>query len=181
MATVSIARRYARALLEAADSSARLDLCADQLGALAALLQQNPELTQVFGNPSFSRTQRRGVAEKLLQTLGEMDPIVGGLVRLLVDRDRALLIPDIARLFRDMVDARQGRVRGEVTSAVPLAPDTLQRLERALERTVQRDVVLQSRVDPQLLGGVSARVGSLLFDGSLRSQLEELRATLKRG
>lgn len=180
MATVSIARRYARALLEAESPGGALGRSAEQLWVLGAALKGSPELLQVFSNPQFGSVQRLAVANKLLETLGEVSPALGGMVRLLVERDRALLIADVARLFRDMVDAKEGRVRGEVTTAAPLAPDLLERLEQALERAVQRDVVLQAKVDPSLLGGVQARVGSMSFDGSLRTQLEDLRQQLKR-
>jgi F-type H+-transporting ATPase subunit delta len=178
MATVSIARRYARALLDALADHAQLDRAAEQLEALATALRDNPDLAQIFADPSFSRAQRSGVVDGLLQQLQQPPKELNGLVRLLVERDRLLLLPDIARLFRDLADARVGRVRGEVTSAVPLTTETMQRLEQALERATQRDVVLKAKVAPELIGGVSARVGSLVFDGSLSTQLETLRKQL---
>jgi F-type H+-transporting ATPase subunit delta len=80
-----------------------------------------------------------------------------------------------------MVDTRAGRIRGKVTTAQALAPDVLEKLEQNLKRMTQREVLLETKVDPALIGGVSTQLGSLLFDGSLRSQLEELRQQLSQG
>ena len=177
---VSVARRYARALLEALSDSAQLDTAADQLGALADTLRTQPELRELFSSPTFSKAQRTAVAEGLLQSLGNVPKALDGLIRLLSERDRLLILPDIARLFHDLADQRLGRLRGEVTSAVPLPPDLLRSVEQSLEKATQRDVVLTAKVEPLLVGGVTARVGSLLFDGSLRTQLEDLRTQLKQ-
>ena len=83
-------------------------------------------------------------------------------------------------LYRDMADAQAGRVRGHVTSAAPLSSEALEGVRTALQQLTQRNVVLETRVDPSLLGGVSAQVGSLLYDGSLKTQLELMRRELKR-
>ncbi len=79
-----------------------------------------------------------------------------------------------------MADARSGRVRGKVTSAVPLAAEAVANLTRSLEQITQRAVVLETAVDPSLLGGVSAQVGSVVYDGSLKTQLEDMRRQLKQ-
>ena len=80
-----------------------------------------------------------------------------------------------------MADAQAGRLRGHVTSAVPLSLETVQKLSDTLRTLTQRSVVLEPRVDPSVIGGVSAQVGSLLYDGTLRTQLEQMRRELKRG
>lgn len=175
MLNVSIARRYARALLEVAAETGTLDVVAQQLDAVAAAMKQSPELSDVLLNPAYSRAQREGVVAHLVKGV---TPALANTMRLLVERNRLQSLPDIARLFRDMADVRSGRVRGKVTSAVPLAADTVKKLEQSLEKLTQRNVVLDTQVDPSLLGGVSAQVGSVLYDGSLKRQLEELRREL---
>jgi F-type H+-transporting ATPase subunit delta len=109
-----------------------------------------------------------------------VEPVLANTLRLLVDRHRLGFLPDISRLFRDMADAQAGRVRGHVTSAAPLSPEALEGVRTALQQLTQRNVILETRVDPALLGGVSAQVGSLLYDGSLKTQLELMRRELKR-
>ncbi|RKH44110.1 ATP synthase F1 subunit delta [Corallococcus llansteffanensis] len=180
MVNVSIARRYARAILDVAAEGNRTDLVAEQLNAFADVVGHSPELSDVLLNPAYSRAQRSRVVEAVLQALpSPADPALANALRLLVDRNRLGYLPDIARLYRDMADARAGRVRGQVTSAVPLSADAVTRLQQTLQQLTQRNVVLETRVDPALLGGVSAQVGGTLYDGTLRTQLEQLRRELK--
>lgn len=179
MVNVSIARRYARALLEAAGAAA--DQVLSQLEGFVALLEGSPELDDVVNNPAYTRAQKMKVVEALVQLGGATNPQLVNALKLLVDRGRLSFLPDIARLYRDMVDAKLGRVRGRIVSAVALSPDALQKLSVALKAITQKDILLESRVDPKILGGVTAQVGAKMFDGSLRSQLEELGRSLKSG
>jgi len=179
MQNLSIARRYARALIDVAAEAGALDPVASQLDTLSTLMGDSAELRDVLLNPAYSREQRGAVLGGLLKLIPKLEPSVNSLVQLLLDRQKFAALPEIARLYRDMADARAGRVRGKVTSASPLAADALRNVEQALEKLVQRDVVLEAKVDPALLGGVSAQVGSIVYDGSLRTQLEDLRRTLK--
>ncbi|RKG85268.1 ATP synthase F1 subunit delta [Corallococcus terminator] len=180
MVNVSIARRYARAILDVAAEGNRTDLVAEQLNAFADVVGHSPELSDVLLNPAYSRAQRSDVVEAVLKALpSPADPALANALRLLVDRNRLGYLPDIARLYRDMADARAGRVRGQVTSAVPLSADAVSQLQQSLQQLTQRNVVLETRVDPSLLGGVSAQVGGTLYDGTLRSQMEQMRRALK--
>jgi F-type H+-transporting ATPase subunit delta len=121
------------------------------------------------------------VVEGVMKALPRgVDPILDSTLHLLVDRNRLNYLTDIARLFGDMADARAGRVRGHVTTAAPLSADALARLQQSLQQLTQRNVILETRVDTALLGGVSAQVGSILYDGSLRTQLEQMRRDLKQ-
>ncbi|MBJ6764596.1 ATP synthase F1 subunit delta [Myxococcaceae bacterium JPH2] len=179
MVNVSIARRYARALLDVASEAGRTDAVAEQLTSLARLFTANAELTDVLLNPAYTADQRGRVVEAVIKTQSGLEPSLVNGLRLLVDRSRLAYLPDIARLYRDMADAKAGRVRGQVTSAVPLAPETLAQLKTTLAKLTERDVVLETRVDPALLGGVAAQVGGTLYDGSLRTQLAQMRRELK--
>jgi F-type H+-transporting ATPase subunit delta len=181
MVNLSIARRYARALLDVATEAGRADAVSDQLSAFANVLADNRDLSDVLLNPAFTTQQRSGVIEGLMRAMGAVEPVLANTLRLLVDRNRLAYLPDIARLYRDMADAQAGRVRGHVTSAVPLTLDAVQKLSASLQALTQRQVVLEPRVDPSVLGGVAAQVGSTLYDGTLRTQLEQMRRELKRG
>ena len=178
MVNVSVARRYARALLEASAPGAVVG-SADQLSALAGLVASNPALADVIENPAYSRAQRHGVVDGLIQLLRVESTMLRNFLRLLVDRRRLAILPDIARLFRDMADEKAGRVRGTVVSAIPLDPQSIRQLESTLSQVVQKQVVLETRVDQEVLGGVSTQVGSVVFDGTLRSQLDDLKRALQ--
>ncbi|HZJ54332.1 MAG TPA: ATP synthase F1 subunit delta [Myxococcaceae bacterium] len=178
MVNVSVARRYARALLEASAPGAVVGI-ADQLSALAGLVASNPALADVIRNPAYSRAQRHGVVDGLIQLLKPESNVLPNFLRLAVDRHRLAMLPDIARLFRDMADEKAGRVRGTVVSAVPLDPQSIRQLESTLSHLVQKQVVLDTRVDREVLGGVSTQVGSVVFDGTLRTQLDDLKRALQ--
>ncbi|MGQ0505529.1 MAG: ATP synthase F1 subunit delta [Myxococcaceae bacterium] len=180
MPNISVARRYAKALLEIASESNSLDAVSQQLETFASALCNNAELADLATNPAYSRAQRQAVLEGILKLVPDTSTAVGNVLRLLVDRNRLASLPDIQRLFRDMADVRSGRVRGRITTAVPMQIDALERMRNMLERMTQRKVILDTHVDPKILGGASAQVGSVVYDGSVRSQLEDLRRTLKQ-
>lgn len=177
MVNVSIARRYARALLEAAGPQG--DEVLSHLEALAAAVDGSAELTDVFTNPAHSHARRQAVLDKLMGLSGTVPPALTNMLKLMVDRGRMEHLSGIARLYRDLVDARLGRVRSKVVSAAPLQPEQLKKLEQSLKAVTQREVVLESSVDRSLLGGATAQVGSMVYDGSLKNQLQQLSRTLK--
>jgi F-type H+-transporting ATPase subunit delta len=177
MVNVSIARRYARALLEAAGDKA--DEVLAQLDGFVKALQGSIELSDVVNNPAYTVSQRKAVIDQLISAAGTVNPALASTLRLLTERGRFGSLPDIARVYRDLVDARLGRLRGRITSARRLAPDTLASLEQSLQKMTEKDVVLETHEDPRLLAGATAQIGSRLYDGSLRSQLDELGRRLR--
>jgi F-type H+-transporting ATPase subunit delta len=181
MLNVSIPRRYARALIEASsESKTSLDAVRDQLQGLAELFESVPELKQIAIDPSYSRAEKLATVEAVLR-LAAVEPLVANLMRLLVERNRLPYLADIARLFRDQADMLMGRVRGQLVTAVPLDPETIEKLQASLVRLTGRKVVLQTKVDPSIIGGVLAQVGTLVYDGSLKSNLEAMRTLMKQG
>jgi F-type H+-transporting ATPase subunit delta len=151
-----------------------------QLEALVEVGRQQGELRRFFADPTYTRAQQRGVMEALMTALPIDAEPLPNFLRLLVDRQRLAALPEIARAFRNLADERAGRIRGKVVSATPLGDETLRKLARTLESISHAKVVLQAEVDPAVIGGVSAQVGSVLYDGTLRTELEEIRRALKR-
>jgi F-type H+-transporting ATPase subunit delta len=151
-----------------------------QLEALMELVRQQEELRRFLADPTYTRAQQRAVMDALIAAIPIDAQPLPNFLRLLVDRQRLAALPEIARAFRALSDERAGRVRGKVVSATPLGEEMLRHLARTLEAITQAKVVLQAEVDPAVLGGVSAQVGSVLYDGTLRTELEEIRRALKR-
>ncbi|MBK6848864.1 MAG: ATP synthase F1 subunit delta [Proteobacteria bacterium] len=172
-----ISQRYAHAMLRLAVDQQRVDELGEQLQQLAALWQDQRELLDTLANPSYAAPRRRALIEQLAQRLQLLPALRQGLL-LLLDRGRIALLPDIARSYTAAADRYAGRVRAHVTSATPLDPEAQDQLTRALEQRTGLRVLLTTAVDPGLIAGLSTRVGSLLFDGSLRARLARLRQAL---
>ena len=173
----SVARRYARALFDLGQDRSRHEALGSELEALAATYEGSPELRQTLENPVFKLAERRAILERLLPRVAP-SPEVRSFALLLLERGRINALPAISRSFQQLVDEKLGRVQAIVTSAKPLDATTVAQVQRALERRTGKKVVMATSVDPDLIGGIVARVGDLVFDGSLKSRLEGLRSRL---
>lgn len=174
MVLVSIARRYARALLDVARESGDTDTILEELRRIEAALEASRELATILESPLFSKEQRRRLLEGLAAPLG-LSEITLNLLRLLADRDRTAHLPLVIREYRRMADEMAGRVRATAITPLPLSDEATRRLEDALAKVTGKTVLLETRTDPDLLGGLVAQVGDTTFDGSLRTQLRRLR------
>lgn len=179
MITGSIARRYARALFSLAVEADRIEPWSSAFAALRSTFLESTELRDALTNPVYTADQRRGVVTRLAQALA-LDPEPTNLLLLLAERNRLALLDAVAEEFGELADQKLGRVRARVVSAVPLEQAEATRLADQLAGAAKAKVIVERQVDPTILGGVVARVGSMVYDGSLRSQLEELGRALKR-
>ncbi len=175
----SIARRYAKALFSLAVDSGRVEPWAQSLEALRQAVEASPDLRDVLSNPVYSKDQRRAIVEKLAAGL-KLEAEPANLLFLLGDRNRLGYLAAVVEVFRELADQHLGRVRARVTSAVKLDDVAAQAIAEKLSQASRAKVLLEREVDPSLLGGVVAQVGSLVFDGSVRAQLEDLRRQLKQ-
>ena len=175
----SIARRYAKALFGLAVEAGQVEGWANSLLTLQQVVDRSPDLQDVLANPVYSKEQRRAIVEKLAAALSlAADP--RNLLFLLGDRNRLSYLSAIVTTFRDLADQHLGRLRAKVTSAVALDDGAAQAIADKLSQATKAMVLLDRAVDPAILGGVVAQVGSLVYDGSVRTQLEDLRQQLKR-
>ena len=173
----SIARRYAKALLLIGIDGRNYDALAAELESIARTVDGSLDLHLVRTNPVFPLSQRRAVLDEIVKRLG-LQPVMRNFVMLLLDRNRVGALPSIAREYRKLVDAEAGRVRAVITSARPLSLDQEDRIKAALEKRTGKTVLVETRQDPALLGGVVAAIGDLVYDGSVRNQLAQLREQL---
>jgi len=177
MVSGSIARRYAKALLSIGIDDGNFERMGREVRALAGAIKRSAELAHTLSNPLFARSDREKVLRALLDRIGATQSVLN-FTRLLLDRERLNVLPDISRELDAMIDARAGRVAAQVTSAAPLDDQQKSRLVKTLESLSGKKVDMTVREDPALLGGVVAKVGDLVYDGSLRTQLERLRQDL---
>ncbi len=180
MLSAAAARRYARALFALARETDRVEAVRRELDSVAQTLEKSPELQQVLTRPLQPATQRRAVVRALSAGL-EISESVRNFLCFLVDQRRMIAYPAIRTEFARLADEAAGRTRGELVTASRLREEQLDRLRSALSARTGQEVELSVRVDPALLGGAIAKVGDVVFDGSLRTQLAQLRGNLRKG
>lgn len=173
----SIARRYAKALFEIGVAEGNYERLGNELDDLARAYASSADLRVVLENPVIKVSEKQAILEALLPRVAP-SPSVQRFARLLLERGRIGIVRAAARAYRELADQRTGQVRASVTSAAPLGAADLDRVRRALEGRIGRKVIIAASVDPALIGGLVARVGDLVLDGSVRTQLEEMRRRL---
>jgi F-type H+-transporting ATPase subunit delta len=179
MVTGSLGRRYARAIIDLAQAQGNLDKVGADLRGLAAAMKTSAELASALTNPAIRHADRTRVVDALLAKLGAT-ALSKTVVALLLDRERLAALPDIARELDTMIEARSGRIAAEVVSATALTAPQLDQITKQLEQLSGKKVTVTKREDPALLGGVVAKLGDTVYDGSLRTQLRTLRDDLAR-
>lgn len=177
MVTGSLARRYARAVIELGTEHKNLGQLGAELRSLAQVMKESTELQSSLTNPAIRRADRRKVIDALLQRISAAAQ-TRNLVYLLLDGERLASLPAISREVDAMIEARSGRISAEVTSARPLDAAELTQITAALEQLSGKQVSVTKHEDPDLLGGVVAKLGDRVYDGSLRTQLRNLRDEL---
>jgi F-type H+-transporting ATPase subunit delta len=179
MSTRASAARYARALLDAVAKTGNPEQVEQDLTAFSALVARTPDLQKAFSNPAIPVTAKRGIVEKLLAQ-GGISGLAAKVLLLLAERDRLGDVGDFAAAYRERLMEFRRVVRAEVTTAAPLAPERLADLEKRLAAATGRRVTMTTRVDPALIGGAVARVGSVVYDSSIATQLERIRERLEK-
>lgn len=174
----AIARQYANALFTVASRRDRTGDVGRDLAAVVALVAEHTNLRQVFESPAVPARKKRAVVDALLAASGELSDEVSRLLTLLADRNRLPLLNEIAKAFTARVNDAERLIDADVVTAVELPAERQAALAEALGRATGRRVTINGRVDPSILGGVVARVGGMVFDGSVASQLERLRQRL---
>jgi len=177
MSTRTSATRYAKALLDVTTSDGEAGKVERDLTAFVDLLNSSGELRQALLSPSVPASGKRAIATTIAERIG-MAPTGVRLLQLLADRDRLGMMDELLAVFRERLLDRQKIVRAELRSAVALAPDAIKAIESRLGAVTGKNVAIDAVVDPALIGGVLAKVGSTVYDGTVKSQLEKLRKQL---
>lgn len=178
-ATTGVAGRYASALFELADGSKALDQVAQDLTTFRKLVAESADLARLIASPVIPRALQGKALLAVLDAAG-----ISGLTRNFVGtvaaNGRARDLPAMASAFLAELAARRGETTATVTSAVPLSPAQLQQLSDSLRSVLgSNKVSIDARVEPDILGGLVVKVGSRLFDSSVRSKLQRLQLAMK--
>ena len=181
MVNRSVARRYARAFLElAAEQGEVAEIDQDLEGASKAFQAEGAPLFAVLANPIFTLQERQAILAEVLPQLG-LRPLTRSLLQLILEKGRFSLLHEIAEIYTAYADERAGRARVLVTTAEPLTPQLEAEVRAALEKVTGKEVIMDTRVDPDLIGGMVARVGDKVFDASVHTRLQNIKQRLLGG
>ncbi len=175
----SVARRYAKALVDVAAASNELEAVREELSSFANLLGDHRELRQLLTNPSILRRDKVQILDEVVSRLA-LRPLTKSFLRILLEAGRLPALEGVLRAYEALVDERLGRVKARVTAAGLLEDEVQERLRQRLEQVTGKTVYLEVRQDPRILGGLVSQIGSLVYDGSLRGQLARLREEMIR-
>ena len=171
------ATRYARALLDVAIQESDPAKIERDLSWFVTMVEGNAELKRALLSPRVPPDRRRSLVTALLEQNGAEMPLVK-LLGMLADRSRLDLLHDLLDVYRERQLAHENIVKGTVTSAAPIAPEHIAALQRSLSGATGKQVELDVAIDPALIGGVVARIGSTVYDGSVTTQLQKVKERL---
>jgi len=170
--------RYARALFDVARKEGDVQQAGQDLAGFAQFVSGHDSLQKIFANPAIPAPKKRAVVEQLIARAAAMSPIVRKLLLLLAERDRLGLLPDVTAAYQNRLMEHAKVVRAEIVTAIDLSADRVAALQQGLAQATGLQVQLESRVDPSIIGGAIARVGSTVYDGSVTRQLQKMKEAL---
>lgn len=175
----AVSSRYTRALVDViADAKLDATKAVAQLNSLAAAFEESQALREVWGSPAIPVEQKHKLLDALTARLGVTDRQIRNFIAVLIDQDRVNLLAEIAPKVEAELNARIGRVDAEIVSARELAPEQRSELLAEISRLTGKTVLPRYSTDKELIGGVTVKVGSTIYDGSVRGQLQRIRQQL---
>jgi F-type H+-transporting ATPase subunit delta len=155
----------------------KAELGLEQMRRISSVLVENADIRRILENPTISGERRKAIITKITGPIG-LDPVVRNLLSLLVDRNRLDIVDEIVERYQTLLDEKLGVVRANVRSAFPLDAAQQKEVAAKLEALTGKQVRIEVSVDKSLIGGVVAQVGSTIYDGSIRQQLEVFKHRL---
>lgn len=180
MKNLAVSRRYAKALILIGQEDGQAEAYNDELAAMVGLFDSQEGFEAALVNPLIKKGDRKQLLEAVIDSTQVTD-IMKSFLTLLFDKGRIGFLRDIASYYRDMADELNGVVKASVTSATELSDDAVNKIKESLSKKTGKTVVLNVEQDPSLIGGVVTKIGDLVLDGSVKTQLINMRETLKKG
>ena len=176
--TSGVSGRYASALFELAREQNELDKVDQDLGKFQAMLEQSPDLARLVKSPAFAAEEQERALGAVMDW-ASIGATTGNFLKVVTRNRRLFAAEDMIKGFRQQLALHRGEMTAEVQSATPLSDQQLAALKSTLKASYGKDVRLDAKVDPSLLGGLVVKVGSRMFDSSLRTKLMNLKVVLK--
>ena len=180
MISTVIAKRYAKALISVAKEEGKLEEYGKSLQDVYGFLESNPDIYNALISPVFPAEVKQSVIEEIIKAYAAEEALAAFL-RLLVERGRIQHLKHMVDAFQQLMDEEMGVVRAVVTTAVPFPDDLKDSLAEALAKAAGKKVALELEEDPSIIGGIIAQVGDVVWDGSIRSQLQDIKESIGRG
>lgn len=173
-----IARRYAKALINLAEKD--LENTGKSLTALADVFSNSAELSEVLSDTKVSSQIKQNVLKEILKKI-KVSKLVDTFIRYLLAKRRIVLLPNIERAFNLLLQEKLGRIEAGITVAQEISEVTVGKLEKAISRYSGKEVTVNITIDPAIIGGIVTRIGSVVIDGSIHTQLNQIRQSIIRG
>jgi F-type H+-transporting ATPase subunit delta len=173
-----LAKRYAKALFAVGQEEGLSESFRETLNVLGDFLNTYPEAMDGLTNPLYPMELREKVMAQLISEL-QANQLIANFFNLVIQKKRADILPEIATEFQVLVDADQNISRGTVISATEISGELQAKVQSTLENITGKKVILASDIDPSIIGGIVAKVGDLVMDGSIKTQLAGLNESIK--
>ncbi|ETR71454.1 MAG: F-type H+-transporting ATPase subunit delta [Candidatus Magnetoglobus multicellularis str. Araruama] len=180
MKNMSVSRRYAKALLILGKENDQADLYGEELNSFAHLIANEKEFCQVISNPLYGAESRKMILTQVLEKMN-LSRVINSFLLLLFDKRRLGFIDSINEFYQSLADELKGIARASLVSATDLSSDALEQIRSALSQMTGKQIIIDFNQDPKLIGGVVAKIGDLVLDGSIKTQLLSMKESIKRG
>jgi len=180
MKNLTIARRYAKALLLIGKEDNKAEVYKEELNGFTGLVKKNPMLAKTIDNPLYDTAGRRKALAAIINKL-KISPVMISFLLLLFDKGRIGFLSDINKFYRKASDELKGIAHASVLSAVALSSDVTEKIRTALSKKTGKDIRLEVKQDESLIGGIVTKIGDYVLDGSIKTQLLNMKESLKRG
>jgi F-type H+-transporting ATPase subunit delta len=173
----NIAKRYAKAFFGIAKEDQKYELYYSELALFSSIMSENKNLREFFSNPVFDQDEKKAVVTSILQKI-DISKTTENFLKLLVDKRRIDILPEIENAYRQLMDDTLKRTRVNVRTAFPLSAELSRKLQERLEEMTGKKVEMAIAEDASLMGGIVVGVGDTLYDGSIKTQLRNIRNLL---
>ena len=174
-----VAKRYARALVELSHEKNLVDKTRADLAAFAEAVESQELLRKLFASPAFTPEAKKAVIADLAGKLG-LQQTTRNFIAYLAETGRIRNVREIREAFEELLAERQNRAMAKLTTAAPLQAGEVAEIKKQLESLTGKQVEVDAKVDPSLIGGARAQIGSVVYDGAISSQLGKMRERLAK-
>lgn len=180
MIKTRVAKRYARALFELAKESGKIEEYGRDLEVVNSLFNSNEAVKSGLTSVVAGHETKTALLDAIIGAAGT-DKVVANFLKVLLAAGKMVVLPHVAHEYAALADEATGKLRGEVTAPMAMDKAAMESLSAALSKALGKQVILEARQDPSLIGGVVARVGNLVFDASVRTQVQRMKESLIKG